>query len=93
MVDAYPRTIPVRAAIMIQIFQGNGCANIDTNPADRHAIILSFPFSKGATYAMNVKGITKSRDQTSGMVVPKYTPTTVETCQLAHSVIPVPSKW
>mgnify|MGYP003340934248 CR=1 FL=1 len=93
MVDAYPRMIPVRAAIMIQIFQGNGCAIIDTNPADRHAMISGFPFSRGATSAMNVRGITKSRDQPSGIVVPKYTPITVETCQLAQSVIPVPSKW
>ena len=85
--------IPVRAPSMIHIFQGNSCAIIDTKAADRQAMSSGFPLRRGVTSAMNVKGMTKPRDQLSGIVVPKYTPMTVETCQLAQSVMPVPSKW
>ena len=56
---------------MIHIFQGNSCAIIDTKAADRQAMSSGW---RGL--AMNVKGMTKPRDQLSGIVV--------ETCQLAQ---------
>ena len=86
-----PIKIPPRAAIIIQLFQGNDWPQIAINPEVSALTIVGILRNNGTTIAMKVNGIANASSQFSGIVDPAITPIIVEICHASQSVRPAPS--
>ena len=78
---------------MIQMFHGKLWPKTATKPDAAAAEICGILRKIGATIAINVRGMAKSKFKCAGKVVPNQTPAAVEICQNVQRVRPEPSKW
>ena len=90
--DGKPAAMPTAAATSSPSLCGRTSAGSTTTAATSAAPASLRRCTDSTSSAMKVSAIEKSSDQPAGIAAPSSTPASVDSCQPAHSVKPVPSR-